>query len=245
MASLRVRGAKIRLWLSPALRVKQLRAAELVATGLTYADAGELAGRSQRTLIRWLRDPAPRDQRGRNTNPRRSRASRDAARRAAGHEGKRPTRLADARRRGKGTRGAATGRSRAGRAGAADAVDRRLRPAPGCRPGRAPSQQRRRNTGERRRHAAGQTASGFPWLHVFLRPESFGFDQIVAHLAEPADARSDVLFGWLRPARTSCEPEDLVGFTWSPTPESAWDTPVRMMSDQPSGDSPDHKNDQR
>ncbi|SRR5712691_1900414 len=45
---------------SPALRSKQLRAAELVATGLTYADAGELVGRSERTLTRWLRDPALR-----------------------------------------------------------------------------------------------------------------------------------------------------------------------------------------
>jgi hypothetical protein len=45
---------------SPALRSKQLRAAELVATGLTYAEAGELVGRSERTLARWLRDPALR-----------------------------------------------------------------------------------------------------------------------------------------------------------------------------------------
>jgi len=45
---------------SPALRSKQLRAAELVATGLTYAEAGELVGRSERTLTRWLRDPALR-----------------------------------------------------------------------------------------------------------------------------------------------------------------------------------------
>jgi len=45
---------------SPALQSKQLRAAELVATGLTYADAGELVGRSERTLTRWLRDPALR-----------------------------------------------------------------------------------------------------------------------------------------------------------------------------------------
>ncbi len=45
---------------SPALRSKQLRAAELVATGLTYADAGELVDRSERTLTRWLRDPALR-----------------------------------------------------------------------------------------------------------------------------------------------------------------------------------------
>src|SRR6266567_9445894 len=45
---------------SPALQSKQLRAAELVATGLTYADAGELVGRSERTLTRWLRDPTLR-----------------------------------------------------------------------------------------------------------------------------------------------------------------------------------------
>jgi len=45
---------------SPALRGKQLRAAELVATGLTYAEAGEIVGRSERTLTRWLRDPALR-----------------------------------------------------------------------------------------------------------------------------------------------------------------------------------------
>ena len=45
---------------SPALRSKQLRAAELVATGLTYVEAGELVGRSERTLTRWLRDPALR-----------------------------------------------------------------------------------------------------------------------------------------------------------------------------------------
>jgi Homeodomain-like domain len=45
---------------SPALQSKQLRAAELVATGLTYAEAGELVGRSERTLTRWLRDPALR-----------------------------------------------------------------------------------------------------------------------------------------------------------------------------------------
>jgi hypothetical protein len=45
---------------SPALRSKQLRAAELVATGLTYAEAGEVVGRSERTLTRWLRDPALR-----------------------------------------------------------------------------------------------------------------------------------------------------------------------------------------
>jgi hypothetical protein len=45
---------------SPALRRKQLRAAELVATGLTYAEAGELVGRSERTITRWLRDPALR-----------------------------------------------------------------------------------------------------------------------------------------------------------------------------------------
>jgi hypothetical protein len=45
---------------SPALRSKQVRAAELVATGLTYAEAGELVGRSERTLTRWLRDPALR-----------------------------------------------------------------------------------------------------------------------------------------------------------------------------------------
>jgi hypothetical protein len=45
---------------SPALRRKQLRAAELVATGLTYAEAGELVDRSERTLTRWLRDPALR-----------------------------------------------------------------------------------------------------------------------------------------------------------------------------------------
>ena len=45
---------------SPALRSKQVRAAELVATGLTYADAGELVGRSERTLTRWLQDPALR-----------------------------------------------------------------------------------------------------------------------------------------------------------------------------------------
>src|SRR2546428_9781741 len=45
---------------SPALRSKQLRAAELVATGLTYAEAGALVGRSERTLTRWLRDPALR-----------------------------------------------------------------------------------------------------------------------------------------------------------------------------------------
>ena len=84
------------------------------------------------------RPGAPRDQRGRSTNSRRTRTSRDAARRAAGHEGKRPTRLAHARRRGKDTRGAAAGRSRAGRAGeraGSDPVDRRLRPAAGRRPG--------------------------------------------------------------------------------------------------------------
>jgi hypothetical protein len=45
---------------SPALRSKQVRAAELVATGLTYAEAGELVGRSERTLTRWLREPALR-----------------------------------------------------------------------------------------------------------------------------------------------------------------------------------------
>src|SRR6266566_1979365 len=45
---------------SPALRRKQLRAAELVATGLTYAEAGELVARSERTITRWLRDPALR-----------------------------------------------------------------------------------------------------------------------------------------------------------------------------------------
>ncbi len=127
---------------------------------------------------------APRDQRRRNTNTRRSRASRDAARRAAGHEGKWPTRLADARRRGKGTRGAAPRRSRAGRAGAADAVDRRLRPAAGCRPGRAPCQQRRRNTGERRRHAAGQTP-----------PDSLGY----RFLYEPPDGKHDTIGSWTPP----------------------------------------------
>jgi len=45
---------------SPALRRKQLRAAELVATGLTYAEAGELVDRSERTITRWLRDPTLR-----------------------------------------------------------------------------------------------------------------------------------------------------------------------------------------
>ncbi len=45
---------------SPALRSKQLRAAELVATGLTYAEAGEIVGRSERTITRWLREPALR-----------------------------------------------------------------------------------------------------------------------------------------------------------------------------------------
>ncbi len=45
---------------SPALRSKQVRAAELVATGLTYAEAGGIVGRSQRTLTRWLREPALR-----------------------------------------------------------------------------------------------------------------------------------------------------------------------------------------
>jgi hypothetical protein len=45
---------------SPALRSKQLRAAELVATGLTYPEAGEIVGRSERTITRWLRDPALR-----------------------------------------------------------------------------------------------------------------------------------------------------------------------------------------
>ena len=45
---------------SPALRSKQVRAAELVATGLTYAEAGEIVGRSERTLTRWLGDPALR-----------------------------------------------------------------------------------------------------------------------------------------------------------------------------------------
>ena len=45
---------------SPALRSKQVRAAELVATGLTYVEAGELVGRSERTLTRWLRDPSLR-----------------------------------------------------------------------------------------------------------------------------------------------------------------------------------------
>ena len=45
---------------SPALRSKQVRAAELVATGLTYAEAGGIVGRSERTLTRWLQEPALR-----------------------------------------------------------------------------------------------------------------------------------------------------------------------------------------
>ena len=42
---------------SPALRRKQVRAAELVGTGLTYAEAGAVVGRSERTVARWLEDP--------------------------------------------------------------------------------------------------------------------------------------------------------------------------------------------
>jgi hypothetical protein len=42
---------------SPALRRKQVRAAELVGTTLTYAEAGAVVGRSERTVARWLEDP--------------------------------------------------------------------------------------------------------------------------------------------------------------------------------------------
>jgi hypothetical protein len=42
---------------SPALRRKQVRAAELVGTGLTYAEAGAVVGRSERTVARWLENP--------------------------------------------------------------------------------------------------------------------------------------------------------------------------------------------
>jgi hypothetical protein len=45
---------------SPALRRKQVRAAELVGTGLTYAEAGAVVGRSERTVARWLEDPGLR-----------------------------------------------------------------------------------------------------------------------------------------------------------------------------------------
>jgi hypothetical protein len=42
---------------SAAVRSKQVRAAELVGTGLTYAEAGAIVGRSERTVARWLQDP--------------------------------------------------------------------------------------------------------------------------------------------------------------------------------------------
>jgi Homeodomain-like domain len=42
---------------SPALRRKQVRAAELAGTGLTYAEAGAVVGRSERTVARWLENP--------------------------------------------------------------------------------------------------------------------------------------------------------------------------------------------
>jgi Homeodomain-like domain-containing protein len=41
----------------PALRSKQVRAAKAVGSGLTYAEAGAIVGRSKRTVTRWLQDP--------------------------------------------------------------------------------------------------------------------------------------------------------------------------------------------
>jgi hypothetical protein len=41
----------------PALRSKQVRAAKAVGSGLTYAEAGAIVGRSKRTITRWLQDP--------------------------------------------------------------------------------------------------------------------------------------------------------------------------------------------
>jgi hypothetical protein len=41
----------------PALRSKQVRAAKAVGSGLTYAEAGAIVGRSKRTITRWLQEP--------------------------------------------------------------------------------------------------------------------------------------------------------------------------------------------
>lgn len=43
--------------MTAALRSKQVRAARAVGTGLTYAEAGAIVGRSKRTVTRWLQDP--------------------------------------------------------------------------------------------------------------------------------------------------------------------------------------------
>lgn len=43
--------------MTAALRSKQVRAARAVGTGLTYAEAGAILGRSKRTVTRWLQDP--------------------------------------------------------------------------------------------------------------------------------------------------------------------------------------------
>ncbi len=43
--------------MTAALRTKQVRAARAVGTGLTYAEAGAIVGRSKRTVTRWLQDP--------------------------------------------------------------------------------------------------------------------------------------------------------------------------------------------
>ena len=39
------------------VRREQVRAAELVGAGLTYAEAGAVVGRSERTVTRWLQEP--------------------------------------------------------------------------------------------------------------------------------------------------------------------------------------------
>src|SRR2546428_10170070 len=158
---------------SPALRSKQLRAAELVATGVTYADAGEIVGRSERTLTRWLRDPALRAISAGETPTRGKVGPVETLRGAlqatkASGQPDWPTRVAAVKALAA-LRPDAVEQVEPENEQQPTPVDRRLRPAAGCRPGRAPCQQRRRNTGERRRHAAGQTASGFRWLHVSLR----------------------------------------------------------------------------
>jgi hypothetical protein len=100
------------------------------------------------------------DRRARRRGPRRRRPGRDPARRPARDEGERPARLAHPPLRGAGGRGATAGGGRARDGAGDDTVDRRLRPAAGHLPGRAPCRQWRLCTCERRRHAAGQTDSG-------------------------------------------------------------------------------------
>jgi hypothetical protein len=154
---------------SPALRSKQLRAAELVATGLTYAESGELVGRSERTLTRWLHDPALRAISAGETPTRGEVGPVETLRGAlqatkASGQPDWPTRVA------------AVKALAALRPDEVEQVEPEqptpsivvydLPPGAGPVVHRAPSGGE--NTGERR-HAAGQTASGFPWLHVFLR----------------------------------------------------------------------------